>query len=271
MPTPHTADMASCVPETRTTGRITGLLSLAVWLVFIVIASAYGHWKLTVVSVVACAAMCAGAGLALGAIADKQRIVFCNSAAAGALLAAACLFVLPEALQVNPAQGVAGIAIGLLTGIALRPATALVSRHKSHLHPIFSALTLHALSEGLVLGVLYGVMPALSVAFGIAIIAHKLPAGYAVAATLPHQRDTLAKVLLPACATGLACLPVALLIPAQPHGWAPVVFGFASGLFVYVAATFIATTRKSSEHHGQFITAALLGMGIVAATWVFTA
>ncbi|GAB3670873.1 hypothetical protein [Salinisphaera aquimarina] len=191
----------------------------------------------------------------------RPATVIYDALAAGVLLASAALYVIPNAFAGHPASGGAGLVGGLIVGLLLHRASG-ASLHRSML----SALCLHALTAGLVLGVVYTAMPALGLALALAIVAHKLPAGYALARALRDDGRSSLAVALPACAVGLASLPIALW-PTRlvlPHG---LLFGLASGLFLAVGAVYLAhlpwSSRAGSFGRGRALAAAGAGAALV--------
>ncbi|MES1927013.1 hypothetical protein [Salinisphaera sp. T31B1] len=201
-------------------------------------------------------AMAVGAWLALG-VRTRVRVHVLDAIAAGVLIGSAIYYVLPAALVGHPLGGAAGLLLGAAVGGAIHQHAG-GQAHRSML----AGLSLHAASAGLVLGVVYTGMPALGLSLGLAIVAHKLPAGYALAGALRDNGDSIASVALPACAIGLVSLPVALLaLPAGlPHG---LLFGLASGLFLTVAGVFVAQLPWQGLCRIGFIVAQIL-LGLAA-------
>ena len=90
---------------------------------------------------------------------------------------------------------------------------------------------------------LYGRMPDLGLWLGAVIVAHKLPAGYAIARRLRAQGGALASVALPACAVGVVAVPAALVTTGLPPS-APVgalCQGLAAGIFLQVGLECVAS------------------------------
>ena len=227
--------------------------TLLLWATLTIVAWNHGLALLSTLTTLQAGAMAAGAWLALGPR-RPERIVQLDAAAAGVLVASAALYVVPGALNGHVGSGLLGTLIGVVVGLSM---------HMSRAGPVhramLGALSLHAVSVGLVLGVVYVGMPAIGLSLGLAIVAHKLPAGYALARSLRNGGRSVAAVALPACAVGLAGLPVALAgsAPALPHG---LLFGVASGLFVAVGAHFI----RHLPWHRSALTATLAQMGLGA-------
>jgi len=104
-------------------------------------------------------------------------------------------------------------------------------------------ITAHALSAGLIIGLVYGSMPTLGLLLGLAIVSHKGPAGYAAARRLSRQGEVSDRPPPPAAGVGITAIPTALLpIPPAPAINA-VVFGFAAGIFLHVAMDFLPQLR----------------------------
>jgi ZIP family zinc transporter len=108
-------------------------------------------------------------------------------------------------------------------------------------------ITAHALSAGLIIGLVYTSMPALSLLLGLAIVSHKGPAGYAAAHRLAESDRPVSALLLPAAAVGVTAIPAALLpVPAIPAVSAAI-FGFAAGVFLHVAMDFLPSCEVGGE------------------------
>lgn len=204
---------------------------LSVWVGVTLLAWADGLGLLAALTTLQAGAMAAGAWLAFGARRPGRTGPY-DAIAAGILLASAALYVVPSAIVGHNASGSVGVGVGLLIGALLHR-----SAGRRLDQSMLGALCLHAISAGLVLGVVYTGMPSLGLSLGVAIVAHKLPAGYALARALrDHGRSTMS-VALPACAVGLTSLPIAMAAGPLliPHG---LLFGLAGGLFVAVGAAF---------------------------------
>lgn len=232
------------------------------WLALVAAAADENLWKLVILGVTAALAMIVGAALAH----DRPAIRFqtaIDALAGGAMLTSACIYLIPTAIKGHPGTGVIGIAAGLFAARALQ------HRHAAQAYdPILSALCLHALSAGAVIGMIYTRMPGLGLSAGLAIVSHKLPAGYVVGRSLRISHRPRYPVLLPATAIGLTSLPIALWQPhiALPQG---LLFGFASGLFAMVAMTYLANTRSRGLAQPSAMVAALLsGVLVVSLAYI---
>lgn len=162
-----------------------------------------------------------------------------DAAAAGAMLATALLLIVPHALLEHAGIGALGLLFGLVIGMALHAAGS--GRDD---RTILGALTLHSICDGVVLGALYTIAPKLGWGVGLAILAHKMPAGYALARRLADGPRQQILVVLPALSTGLGALCIAIMpaVVAPPAG---LVFGAAAGLFLFVALAFFASSAKA--------------------------
>jgi len=228
------------------------------WLALMLHGALHGLWKPVGFSVVAAIALLIGSVLVAGPRqAGLVRAV--DGAASGAMLAGMLLFVMPDALHHHVVHGSVGFLLGCAAGAAI---TLYPWRSRQH-DPAVIALTLHALCAGCVIGALYARMPALGVAAGAGIIAHKLPAGYLLSRQLANPATRIRDVLLPALATGLGALPVALWRPdsALPAG---LLLGIAGGLFAYVGVVFGKRLPKTTRRKGVELGAAVLGGTTVA-------
>jgi ZIP family zinc transporter len=220
-----------------------------------------GIWKLLAIAWTAFAAMAAGAvlgGRAQHAV-SPRRLVWSYGLASGAMVASAAVFLVPPAIGHHAAGGGLGLAAGLIAGFALHAAGHQLTHRLGGLRadPAVTELTVHALSAGLIIGLVYAAMPALGLLLGLAIVSHKGPAGYVTARRLKRsvKRGThpAVPVLLPASAVGITALPVGVLNalfawPAAPVVQA-VIFGFAAGVFLHVAMDFLPRCELGGEIH----------------------
>lgn len=206
-------------------------------------------------------------------------LVWGYGVAAGAMVTSASLFLLPQALGQDPSFGGLGVAVGLLAGYGGH----VLGHRLSHLDlpgdRTILALTAHATAAGVVIGVIYGtIQPGL--VLGLAIVSHKGPAGYAAATR--YAGDWRA-VLVPAAALGIAGVAASVLPVPTAAPVRGVVFGFATGVFLHVAADFLPRCEIGSEIHEamddasherldrlrlQAVAATALGAGAVVAAWL---
>jgi ZIP family zinc transporter len=240
----------------------------ALWSLLLAAAALYGLWKLLGISVIACIAMLLGALGARYLPVGERSLLWADGVAVGAMVTSACLFLLPTAIADSPTSGGLGVAAGLIGGAVLHVMTPAEGPKRGVLEPSVSALSLHALGAGLVIGMIYASMPGLGLLLGVAIVSHKLPAGFAAARNLERwHRSTLA-VILPACAVGLTAIPVGLVVEPAPSGARGTVFGFATGIFLYVPLAYIASRppgRSTMSHPIHLVAAVVLGIPLVAA------
>jgi len=209
--------------------------------------------KVLVISWVAFVAMAAGAWLGARAVkTDPHRLVWGYGLASGAMVTSAAMFLVPQAMGLGTAAGTPRIGgIGIAAGIVAGYGTHTIGHRLTHVDTDFDttalAITAHALSAGLIIGLVYAAMPTLGLLLGLAIVSHKGPAGYAAARRLTRKGLSATVLLLPAAGVGLTAIPSALLpIPQTPIANA-LVFGFAAGIFLHVALDFLPNCEAGSE------------------------
>lgn len=260
------ARLRSIVPPARGNARrglpTLCLIAAVCWLTLVVDAGRDGLWVLLTLTVFSAAAFLAGA--AISALPHDPRLMTrIDAAAAGAMLASALVLVVPHALSEHAAAGAAGLVVGLLVEVGLQVAGS--SRGSGS---ILGALTLHSICDGIVLGALYTLMPALGWGVGLAILAHKAPAGYVLARRLAARPGHQILVVLPALGTGLGALCVAIM-PAAVALPAGLIFGAAAGLFLFVALAFFASSARTGALDSVDWAAFVLGGTAIAFTgWV---
>lgn len=241
----------------RLTSLLLAVTIILVWAGLLAYGASESLWKPVGFSLVAACALITGSLLVIG---PRQfgvvRMV--DAAASGAMLAGVLIFVVPDALRGHSWLGAVGLGVGVLIGVGI---TALpdTDRHD----PAVIALTLHALCAGFVIGALYARMPALGIAAGTGIIAHKMPAGYLLARQLKTRQTRVRDITLPALATGLGALPVAIWRPDSvlPAG---LLLGIAGGLFAYVGLMFGRRLQHVTPYTSVEIVAAIAGGSAVA-------
>jgi ZIP family zinc transporter len=250
-----------------------------------------GTQKVLVISWVAFAAMAVGA--LLGARATRtspHRLVWGYGLASGAMVTSAAMFLVPQAMGLGTAAGTPRLGgIGIAAGIVAGYGTHTVGHRLTHLETSFdtttAAIAAHALSAGLIIGLVYASMPTLGLLLGLAIVSHKGPAGYAAARRLVRNGKSPTSLLLPAAGVGLTAIPTALVpMPATPAANA-VVFGFAAGIFLHVALDFLPNCDAGSEidevcsleehSHGLLdelrshaVASTVVGAAVVVLAWV---
>ncbi|QGN06071.1 ZIP family metal transporter [Halorhabdus sp. CBA1104] len=209
-----------------------------------------GVGKLVVISWVAFGAMAGGA--LVGAWSNgrhPRRLVWGYGLASGAMIASAAAFLVPQAITISqdPRLGGFGIAAGILVGYNAHTIGHRLSHLDLPMDTTATELAAHALSAGLIIGLIYGQMPDLGLLLGLSIISHKGPAGYAAARRLALDGNSTVPLLLPAAGVGLTALPVAMVnLPSTPAINA-VVFGFAAGVFLHIAMDFLPSCEVGGE------------------------
>lgn len=245
-------------------------------------------WKLTGISWIAFGAM--ASAIPWGMYAARKRnlnhLIIGYGMASGAMITSAAIFLIPTAIGHNAVYGGLGIAIGIMSGFAIHTLNHSLSHSTIPVDSVVLELTSHALTAGLIIGMVYAAMPELSILLGIAIVSHKGPAGYAAARRLASKNSSPWLLLIPACALGITALPVGLLdLPKAPILNA-LIFGFATGVFFHVAIDFLPecevggkihqhTNLKEHEHHKldeyrhMAVLTTFIGGAIVFLLWFF--
>lgn len=232
-------------------GRISlvGVGSTALLVGLSVVALDAGLAKVLVVSWVAFIAMAVFAipGARAARTQDAHVLVWGYGLAAGAMVTSAAVFLLPQAFGLGGQAGGFGVAAGLVAGYAAHT----VGHRFSHLDTPFDDIAVqisaHALSAGVIIGVIYATLPELGLLLGLAIVSHKGPAGYAAARRLRRKGKPVSVLLLPAAGVGLTAIPSALYDPSFAGATKGVVFGFAAGVFLHVAMDFLPECETGSE------------------------
>jgi ZIP family zinc transporter len=209
--------------------------------------------KVLVISWVAFGAM--GLGAWLGARATKtspHRLVWGYGLASGAMVTSAAMFLVPQAMGLGSAAGTPRIGgIGIAAGIVAGYGTHTIGHRLTHIDSAFDTTTVaiaaHALSAGLIIGLVYASMPTLGLLLGLAIVSHKGPAGYAAARRLAREDKSTTALLLPAAGVGLTAIPMALVPISVTPTVKAVVFGFAAGIFLHIALDFLPNCEAGSE------------------------
>ncbi|WP_435346303.1 ZIP family metal transporter [Haloarchaeobius sp. HRN-SO-5] len=185
-----------------------------------------------------------------------RTLVWGYGLASGAMIVSASLFLLPQAFglaqgAVDPGVGMkyagAGVAAGLLTGFASHT----IGHRFAHVDLGFDhtvvELSAHSLAAGVIIGIVYGTMPALGIGLGLAIVSHKGPAGYAAARRLAAKGKAPSILLLPATGVGLTAIPASFLDLSGDPVVTAAVFGFAAGVFLHVAMDFLPRCELGGE------------------------
>jgi ZIP family zinc transporter len=228
---------------------LVGLMAVLALVALTALALAAGLWKVTVIAWVAFAAMAGFApfGARAAGTNDAYRLVWGYGLAAGAMVTSAAVFLLPQAIGFDPRVGGFGVAAGLLVGYGVHT----IGHRLTHLDTPFddtaAQLSAHALSAGLIIGLVYATMPELGLLLGLAIVSHKGPAGYAAARRLRKADKPVTVLLLPAAGVGLTAIPAALVAPPAVPVIQGAIFGFAAGVFLHVAMDFLPRCEQGSE------------------------
>ena len=205
--------------------------------------------KLLAISWVAFLAMALAVplGVRAGRRQHARRLVWGYGLASGAMVTSAAVFLVPSAIDHQPAFGGFGLALGVVAGYAAHTVGHRLTHVDSPFEDIALRLTAHALAAGSIIGLVYAALPSLGPLLGLAIVSHKGPAGYAAAHRLSREGRPVWPLLIPAAGVGLTAIPSALLaVPASPVAKA-VVFGFASGIFLHVAMDFLPRCEVGGE------------------------
>jgi len=237
------------VINSRGTRSLIGLSGTALLVLLSGLAVLEGLWKMLAISWVAFAAM-AGAipfGARAAQAASATRLVWGYGLASGAMITSAAVFLLPQAIGFDPRVGGFGVAAGILVGFGSH----ILGHRLAHVNTTFDdtavQLSAHALSAGVIIGLVYGSMPDLGLLLGLAIVSHKGPAGYAAARRLASADRPASIILLPAAGVGVAGIPAALVgLPIGSLGQAAV-FGFAAGIFLHIAMDFLPQCEVGGE------------------------
>ncbi|WP_255148933.1 ZIP family metal transporter [Halorarius halobius] len=242
--------------STRTLGvsglgrlSLVGVAATVLFVALSALAVEAGQTKVLVVSWVAFAAMALFAvpGARAAGTQDARRLVWGYGLAAGAMVTSAAVFLLPQAFGLDGKVGGFGVAAGLLVGYGAHT----VGHRLSHVDAPFDDTALqisaHALSAGIIIGVIYAALPELGLLLGLAIVSHKGPAGYAAARRLRKGGKPVSVLLLPAAGVGLTAIPAAIVDPAFTGATKAAVFGFAAGVFLHVAMDFLPECETGSE------------------------
>jgi ZIP family zinc transporter len=181
---------------------------------------------------------------------SAYRLVWGYGLTAGAMVTSAAVFLLPQALGLHPQVGGFGVATGLVAGYGAHTVGHLLSHLRTPFDATTAQLTAHALAAGAIMGIIYAALPELGLILGLAIVSHKGPAGYAAVRRLQGGGKAVSVLLLPATATGLAALTVALVAPPSNGVVNALVFGFGAGIFLHLAMDFLPECEAGGEVGG---------------------
>ena len=252
----HTSDWTNRLTEGDVDGRLVGFGGLGLLVALTLVALAAGvNAKLVAISWTAFGAMVVGAPLGARA-ANSEHVfepVWGYGLASGAMVTSAALFLVPQALGQHGRFGSLGIAVGFLAGYVGHTLGHRLTHLDLPVDRTAAELTVHALSAGAIIGVIYTAMPSLTSILGVALVAHKAPAGYAAARRLASERRSPVALLLPAAAVGLVALPVGIVGISLPSGVRGLVFGVAAGVFLHVAMDFLPSCETGGEVHAEAV------------------
>ena len=115
------------------------------------------------------------------------------------------------------------------------------------------------------MGLAYGAVPSLSVLLGVVIIAHKLPAGYALARARQTMGRSRLPIVAPSFAVGLVAIPVALGVGQSGAAAHALLAGVATGIFLHVGFDFARqpTTGRVARSSTVVVAAAVAAMLVV--------
>lgn len=212
------------------------------------------------------------------------------SFAAGGLLGATFLDLLPEALDLTN-QDISAIGRGALIGILVFfiLEKLLVWHHHAHTHettelesaPLVSARpliiigdALHNFLDGAVIAIAFLVAPSLGVITALAVVAHELPQEIGDFSILLHSGMARRSVFLWNLVGGLvSLLGVGLVFIAdrQFHFYQGPLLGFVAGNFIYIAlADLVPTVHRERDLKRSLAQIVLLIVGIFLIWWVGT-
>jgi ZIP family zinc transporter len=225
-----------------------GLVATAVLVLLTALGTVYGDPKVLVISWVAFFAMSIGAVLGTRTVTtNPRRLVWGYGLASGAMITSAAVFLVPQAIGLDPRVGGFGVAAGLLLGYAAHVVGHRLSHIEIGLDVTGAQISAHALAAGIIIGLVYGSMPELGVLLGLAIVSHKGPAGYAAANRLSEAGKPVASLLLPAAGVGLTAIPASMLPVPDIAAANAAIFGFAAGVFLHVAMDFLPSCEVGGE------------------------
>lgn len=180
---------------------------------------------------------------------NASALVWGYGLASGAMVTSAAVFLLPQAIGQHATYGGFGVALGLLVGFGAHTLGHRLAHMDLPLDRTLAELTIHAVTAGAIIGIIYGNMPELGLLLGLAIVSHKGPAGYAAVNRYTRQDGDWRAILLPAAGVGIAATASSFLALPASAPIRGVVFGFATGVFLHVAMDFLPECELGSEIH----------------------
>lgn len=213
-------------------------------------------FKVVAIGWTAFAATMIGGLAATRDIESASAIVWSYGLSGGAAFASVLFFVLPQALELSGKMGATGIVAGFLTGLSMHTLSHEISHGHKGLNTLWS-VSIHSAAAGLVIGLIYQQLPTVSILLGIAIVSHKMPAGYMIADRLKRDgKQYWNAILIPATGVAVAAL-LSYNFPLQlGQGFKALFFGFSTGIFLHVALDFIPDPEPESHlrkllHEGE--------------------
>jgi zinc and cadmium transporter len=188
-----------------------------------------------------------GIALLLKAKISKEGSIHMVSFAAGVILAAAFLDVLPEGVKVG-GEGIFVYAlIGLVAFFLLETYLIHFHHHEEHEHSLKNIVPLMAVSDvvhnfidGLIMASTYLINPKVGILVTVATLIHEIPKetgdfGVMLAAGVSKTK-TLILHLLTTLASFVGAV-VAYLMMEKTGSWVGPMFGITAGMFLYIAST----------------------------------
>lgn len=224
-------------------------VTLGIFLAVVVLGISTGRTKLTGIVVFGFLAMIGGAFLStLGEFDTPQQQVVAYGLASGAMLSSAAALLAPKAILQHGEYGGFAIALGYILGYGGHELGHYFKHYDLPLNASASELTIHALTAGSIMGVVYGTLPGLSALFGFGILAHKFPAGFTGAETLRNSGLPRIVMVVPAAAVAIAAIPLSLLLPPLSPVVKAVLFGISTGVFAHVAVDMLPDCSHVGSH-----------------------
>ncbi len=216
-----------------------------------------------------------GAGLIAFKINTKRIGSYLVSFAAGVLLAAAFLDILPEALETHMHdQVLSAVLIGMTIGFFMERFLLWYHHHHDESHKIHPSAALvlfgdglHNFIDGIAIAATYLVNPALGLTTTIAIAAHEIPQELADFSVLIHSGFSNKKALfynLASAATAVFGGIFGFYFLNQFHEMIPVALGFTAGIFIYIAsADLIPELHRDFKKRNSFLQALTFALGLM--------
>lgn len=210
------------------------LVALLLFIVLVVLGVMKGYWKVLGISLLGFSSFLIGGGIAVvhGRISELAKL-WAYGISSGAMIVAAGVFLLPQAVKTSTRVGGLAIGLGLLFGYVVHIFEHELTEHSGYFpDSVVAQLSFHAILTGIVIGSMYQLFPGLSIALGAAVLLHKSPAGYMAGEGL--TKKTYIALLFPATAVGIAALGIRSLPISVEGMYRPLLFGIGTGLFLHV-------------------------------------